>query len=77
MRAGRRQESPPSGVVAVVDVHAMDVEESLTGAVVPPRLFLIAIEAQAQPAALLLLRVRQTLHRLPDHRGRWCSCLVC
>jgi hypothetical protein len=45
-----------SGVVAVVDVHAMDVEESLPGAAVPPRIFLVAVEAQAQTAALLLLR---------------------
>lgn len=44
------------GIVDIGDVDAVDVEDSLAYAVVPPRVLFVAVEAEALPSALLLLR---------------------
>jgi hypothetical protein len=60
------------GIVGEVQLDALDVEDPLTDAVVPPRVALVAVEAEALLAALLLLLPGQALAPIRHDRGRGC-----
>jgi hypothetical protein len=61
----------------IANLKTADVKDPPADAVVSPRILLVAVEAQAEPAALLLLRARQALHRLPAHQNCCWGRLFC
>lgn len=60
------------GIVGKVQLDAMDVEDPLTDTVVPLHVTLVAVEAKALSAALLLLLHGQALAPIRHDRGRGC-----
>jgi hypothetical protein len=64
-----------SGLVA--NLKTTYVKDPPANAVVSSRILLVAVETQAEPAALLLLRARQAFHRLLAHWNRGWDRLFC
>jgi hypothetical protein len=64
------------GVICSGDLDAVDVGDPLAYMVVPPCVLLVAVEAEALPTALLLLRQGQMLHLPAVHHDRGRSRLV-